>query len=294
MTPGRLVFPSSEPTMRSAPHEPSKAPDGDQYGKYFPANPATLDLESNFGPMDPATIGYLQPTPADAPLEVMEERCQRDGYLFLKGLLPVEPVLQCRAAYFSHMAPSGLLRPGSDPVSGTYSGANPRKYLRPGNLRRLFGLKNDPDSDRYVDLRASPPTSLTAWVPIGGVSLEGDGLMYLQNSTDIGRQTELDSTANVKNLTDEERISAFNKNMNDGGFLSRDTVRYGKEQKRRWLIAEYEVGDVIFHNPYMVHASCKNKDPNNIIRLATDLRFVDPDKPYDERWMKVYRPLDGL
>ncbi|ETS73769.1 hypothetical protein PFICI_14715 [Pestalotiopsis fici W106-1] len=326
---------------------------GDKYGKYHPADPRKLDLESNFGPMDPNTIGYLQPTSADTPIDIMRERFDRDGYLHVKGLLPVEPVLKCRAAYFSHMSPSGLLQPGSDPISGTYSGANPRKYLPPGNLRRLFGLKDDPESDKYVELmisaheadfyinfckipelrefvskfngwsnptmlqrtmlrafvpnseltpvhfdqmylRAGPPTSLTAWVPIGNISLEGGGLMYLEKSTDIGKKTEDGFAANASNLTDEERVSAFNKNMHDGGFLSRDTVAYGKEASRKWLMTEYEVGDVIFHNPYMVHASCKNKDPNGAIRLATDLRFVDSEKPYDTRWMKVYRPLDGL
>ena len=76
--------------------------------------------------------------------------------------------------------------------------------------------------------------------------------------------------------------------MNDGGFLSRDTVAYGKDARRKWLIAEYEAGDVIFHNPWMVHASCKNKDPSSRIRLATDLRFVDPEKPYDEVSLQVF------
>lgn len=31
-----------------------------------------------------------------------------------------------------------------------------------------------------------------------------------------------------------------------------------------------------------IHASTVNNDPNNVIRLATDLRFVDQSKPYDE------------
>ncbi|KAH8893978.1 hypothetical protein GQ53DRAFT_860091 [Thozetella sp. PMI_491] len=325
----------------------------DPYGSYYPVDPAHLSLESNFGPMDKDSIGYLQPTLASTPIEIMRERFERDGYLFVKGLLKKEDVLACRRAYFEHMAPSGLLRPGTDAVEGIFSGADSRKYLPPGNLRRLFGLKDDPQSDKYVELmisaheapfyldfcqntdlrafitrfngwerphmlqrtmlrafvpnseltpvhfdqmylRAGPPTSLTAWVPIGDVSLEGGGLMYLDGSTDIGRKTEEDFAAHAGNLTDEERVSAFNKNMNDGGFLSRDTVAYGREVQRKWLLAHYEAGDVIFHNPYMVHASCKNKDPEDKIRLATDLRFVDPEKPYDERWMKVYRPLDGL
>lgn len=57
----------------------------DIYGNYYPANPETLSLESNFGPMDPMTIGYLQPTTADTPIETMRERFERDGYLFVSS-----------------------------------------------------------------------------------------------------------------------------------------------------------------------------------------------------------------
>jgi phytanoyl-CoA hydroxylase len=282
-----------------------------QYGNYHPIESEELSLESNFGPMHSGTVGYLQPTVADTPIEIMHERFKRDGYLFVKQLLPKDPVLQCRRAYFSHMSPSGLLQPDSDPVIGKYCGADTRKYLPPGNLRRLFGLKNDIESDKYVELmvsaheaefytklceiselrefvrkftgwekeimlqrsmlrafvpnseltpvhydqmylRGGPPTSLTAWVPIGDVSLEGGGLMYLEKSDDIGRATEEEFACKAGNLSDEERISAFNKNMNDGGFLSRDTIEYGKQMQRKWLIAEYEAGDVIFHSPFMV------------------------------------------
>ncbi|KAL4894522.1 hypothetical protein BDV59DRAFT_207113 [Aspergillus ambiguus] len=331
---------------------PQTSPD-DNYGKYYPVDPKNLNLESNFGPMDPAQIGYLQPTSKETPLDVMRERFSRDGYLLVKGLLPREPVLDCRRSYFEYLSPSGLLKDGTSPVEGIFSEKDSRKFLPPGNLRRLFGLKDDEESEKYLELminaheapfyldfceikelrdfirkfagwdhitmlqrtmlrafvpdseltpvhfdqmylRAGPPTSITAWVPIGDISLEGSGLMYLERSTDIGQQTEAEFSRNATNLTDEERVSAFNKNMNDGGFLSRDTVGYGQKADRKWLIAEYEAGDVIFHNPWMVHASCKNKDPQRRIRLATDLRFVDSTKPYDKRWMKVWRPLDGL
>ncbi|RAK99624.1 phytanoyl-CoA dioxygenase family protein [Aspergillus ibericus CBS 121593] len=325
----------------------------DQYGNYYPTDPKNLNLESNFGPMLPEKVGYLQPTSKDTPIEVMKERFSKDGYLFIKHLLPRDQVLECRRKYFSYMAPSGLLKEGSDPIDGIFSEKDSRKFLPPGNLRRLFGLKDDYESERYLELmisaheapyylqlcenaelrefvrrltgweditmlqrtmlrafvpdseitpvhfdqmylRAGPPTSLTAWVPIGDISLEGSGLMYLEGSTDIGRQTEAEFTRKATNLTDEERVSAFNKNMSDGGSLSRDTVAYGENAQRKWLITEYEAGDVIFHDPFLVHASCKNKDLERRIRLATDLRFVDSNKPYDKRWMKVWRPLDGL
>ncbi|KAL3260760.1 hypothetical protein ABHI18_004297 [Aspergillus niger] len=330
-----------------------KLPPDDRYGEYYPLDPKYLKLKSNFGPMLPEKIGCLQPTSKDTPIEVMRERLIRDGYLFVKQLLPRNQVLECRSNYFSYMAPSGLLKEGSDPVDGIFSDKDSRKFLPPGNLRRLFGLKDDYESEKYLELmikaheerfylqlcestelrefihkltewkditmlqrtmlrafvpdseltpvhfdqmylRAGPPTSITAWVPIGDISLEGSGLMYLEKSVDIGRQTEEEFTRNAANLTDEERVSAFNKNMNDGGFLSRDTVAYGENAKRKWLITEYEAGDVIFHDPFLVHASCKNKDPERRIRLATDLRFVNSNEPYDKRWMKVWRPLDGL
>lgn len=140
-----------------------------------------------------------------------------------------------------------------------------------------------------IYLRAGPPTRLTGWVPIGDAWLEGGGLMYFEKSMNIGQATEAEFSWNSINLTDEERMSAFNKNVNDGAFFSRDTVVYGKESKCKWLIAEYEAGDVIFHNPWMVHASCKNKDLNSKIRLATDLRFVDPEEPYDHVSAAAFR-----
>lgn len=158
-------------------------------------------------------------------------------------------------------------------------------WERPHMLKRtMFRSELTPVHFDQMYLRADPPTSLTAWVPIGDVSLEGGGLMYLEKSMDIGQATEAEFARNALNLKDQERVSVFKKNKNDGAFLSRDAVVYGKESKRkcsRWLIAEYEAGDVIFHNPWMVHAICKNKDPNKKIRPATGLSFVDPEKPYD-------------
>lgn len=53
----------------------------DSYGSYHPIDPANLKLESNFGPMHPDQMGYLQPTSKDTPIEVMRERYFKDGYL---------------------------------------------------------------------------------------------------------------------------------------------------------------------------------------------------------------------
>ena len=79
MAPGILIDSASS----EVPY-PTKTTRSDGYGNYKPRDPHDLKLESNFGPMDPEQIGYLQPTFADTPMEVMRERYFRDGYLHVK------------------------------------------------------------------------------------------------------------------------------------------------------------------------------------------------------------------
>lgn len=97
-------------------------------------------------------------------------------------------------------------------------------------------------------------------------------------------------------MTHEERISAFNANMTDRGMIDRDAPAFTRRHGgNKWLVGDYEAGDVVFHNACMIHASGTNRDKNGRIRLATDLRFADKSKPYDTRWAENYwRPGDGL
>lgn len=133
-------------------------------------------------------------------------------------------------------------------------------------------------------------------MPIGDIPPESGGLIYLENSVPLGQQFEAEFSQRNASLSDEERLSAFNVNMADRGNLSRDAGKFAREQGgRRWLIGDYEAGDVVFHNPFMIHASGVNRDPQGRIRLATDLRFADRSAPYDQRWADNYFvPGDGL
>ena len=54
---------------------------------------------SNQGKVDPQYIKWLRPTPRDTPLDEMRKRLADDGYLFVKGLLPREDVLNVRREY---------------------------------------------------------------------------------------------------------------------------------------------------------------------------------------------------
>ncbi|KAL4809646.1 hypothetical protein BDV18DRAFT_83154 [Aspergillus unguis] len=319
----------------------------------------TETLAVNDGPLDSSNAALLRPSSPSLPLEELRSRYNQDGYLFLKGVLPREDVLECRRQYFNYLAPTGVLKENTDPVQGIF---NPKKSPadypgigagaadgngRPGGdsaqefvdraieahykewyveklchhpvlyefVSKFSGWEKDcltfqrtllrnntpgtkPIGVHYdqIFLRYGEPTSLTAWVPIGDVGINGGGLIYLENGDSVGLQIEEEFTKKAKSagLTEEEARSAFNSNMMATGLLSEYPAEFARQNNRRWLVSAYEAGDVVLHKPHMIHASTINNDPEGVIRLATDLRFADSSKPYDKRWMNAYRFNDGV
>ncbi|KAJ5698969.1 phytanoyl-CoA dioxygenase [Penicillium macrosclerotiorum] len=150
-------------------------------------------------------------------------------------------------------------------------------------------------------LRKGEAEFLTAWVPLGDIQANGGGLMYLSDSVSVGRAIEDDFTRRANVLSEKERLSAFNVHMEKYGQLSQDAREFSdlyqkpeNERQRQWLVAQYEAGDVVFHDPYIVHASSKNEGHNGRIRVSTDLRFYKEGSDMDDRWMKLWTPGDGL
>ncbi|KAL8955832.1 MAG: hypothetical protein Q9183_006511 [Haloplaca sp. 2 TL-2023] len=116
--------------------------------------------------------------------------------------------------------------------------------------------------DQYF-LRDGEAEFLTAWVPIGDCAANGGGLMYLENSTSLGKELERDFLQKAEHLPKEERVDAFNRYMAKDGFMSHDAVEFREEhagKAGRWLVGDYEAGDVVFHNPWIVHAATHNED----------------------------------
>ncbi|GJN72415.1 phytanoyl-CoA hydroxylase [Purpureocillium lilacinum] len=347
---------------------------------------AGVHLRVNDGPLDPSSVRPLRASHPSEPLAALRERYAADGYLFLKGLLPRDDVLAARAAYFTSLAPTGVLKPGTAPVDGIFDaegasaadfpgiGAGSVKNARPGGsssarsvlftdaalrahtepwyagggssegrdgsdgskdgaaggrgtrgfarhpalydfvarfsswgedtlaVRRSL-LRNNTPGNRAIGvhydqsfMRYGEPTSVTAWVPMGDVRLEGGGLIYLEGGEALGAQIEDDFAAKARaaGMSDEETRDAFNANMMSTGFLSDGPAAFGRQHGRRWLVAAYEAGDVVLHSPHMIHASTINDDPDNRIRLGTDLRFVNSARPWDTRWSNHYTFDDGL
>ena len=341
------------------------------------------DLHVNDGKLPPEMIAPLKPTTLDTSMEEVRRRYEADGYVFLKGLIPRQDVLKAREEYFSMLAPSGVLKPGTKPVEGIFDSAqDPLDYPGIGaGGADANGIPTGPHpeiADQFVDLalkahmadwyketfckhpalrdyiakmtgwgvntlpvtrtllrnntpgnkaigvhddmiflRYGEDTAVTAWVPMGDVKIHGGGLIYLEGSNTLGSELETDFTrkARESGMTDEQTRDAFNANMLHGGMLDSDgPITFGKKHSRRWLLTSYEAGDVVLHKAYMVsssssammirrpnidydpqiHASTINHDEEGVIRVGTDLRYVDKSKPWDHRWDKDFEFNDGV
>ncbi|KAG8684624.1 hypothetical protein FRC11_011827 [Ceratobasidium sp. 423] len=272
-----------------------------------------VKLHSNLGPMNPECLGWLQPTdPKTTSMDEMRERFIEDGYIWVKGLIPREDILAFGHQYFESMAPTGATKEGTNPVDGTYCGADPENYMPPGNGRegqnlekaeearlklyqvvrmtltnipvystqhreahyseRLEKITTHPAMFNFIKeftnrpsvkllkrqmlravhydhifLRYGPPTFLTGWLSFGDIKVEGGGLAYLEHAVPLAQAIEDDFSKRAAHFIIEERLSGFNANMARGGALSHASQEFSRAHgDRKWLIADYEAGDIVF------------------------------------------------
>jgi ectoine hydroxylase-related dioxygenase (phytanoyl-CoA dioxygenase family) len=276
-------------------------------------------------------MGWLQPTPGDAPVAVIRQRLREHGYVWLKGFLPPAEVREFRAQVFGHLAAAGFV---ADPLIGTATGAagdrelanrrlmefvraaryeafcmHPRlwrfmdelleglSYLHKRKIMRYTLPATPQVTPAHYDLvylRGGTDRIVTAWIPIGDVPVEMGGLVYLEGSHALGVKMEAEFRALNAALSPEERINAYNKNMTDGGYVSKDLPDMAEKFDARWLVADYEAGDVMLHSPYMIHASTMNEDRQGRIRLSTDIRYQNVTDEIDARWANHWTLDDML
>ena len=272
----------------------------------------------------PRRMGWLQPSAADEPFDDLKARFARDGYLFLKGFLPREMVLEQRRRAFAHLALAGLLKAGTDPVLGIAADVPAERgevnrrlmeYVRSaafesfcmspplwqfmdrfvGGLSYLHKRKllrhtlpnaagSTPAHYDLIYLRGGTDRLVTAWIPVGDVPAEMGGLVYLEGSHAVGVEMEAEFTRQNANLPPDERISAYNRNMTEGGWVSKDLPAMADKFDTRWLIADYEAGDIVLHSPFMIHAATLNESREGVIRLSTDIRYQNVSDEVDVRW----------
>jgi Phytanoyl-CoA dioxygenase (PhyH) len=255
-------------------------------------------------------LGWLEPTDPGLPLEQLKETYRRNGYLWLKGFFERDVILNFRQYFFDTIF-SGAKTFFEIVSSQEYEDfcRMPRllnfyqaflegqPYLHKRKIIRFTHPGSDSCTGGHYDLiylRAGTDKLCTSWIPLGDVPVEMGGLLYLEHSDTVGRQMEAEFNVKNVHLSPEERISAYNRNMREAGWISTNLVEMADRFQSRWLIADYEVGDMVIHSPYMIHASTQNRDLLERMRLSTDIRFQRADDLIDQRWTQHWVPDDNL
>lgn len=256
-------------------------------------------------------LGWLEPTNADLSMEHLRETYQQQGYLWLKGFFKRDIVLHFRDYFFEIINSRG--------PQAFFEIISSREYEEFCTMPRLWSFYQDfllgepylhkrklirfnhPGEDHctgghydLIYLRAGTDRLCTSWIPLGDIPVEMGGLIYLEQSDAVGRKLEAEFRVKNADLPPDEFISAYNRNMRANGWVSTDLMEMAERFESRWLIADYEAGDMVVHSPYMIHAATQNNDPLQRIRLSTDIRFQRLNDEIDPRWAKDWSLGDDL
>jgi hypothetical protein len=280
----------------------------------------TLTSNGSPIPFTPQYFGPLRESRMDMPATELRARYTADGYVLLKGALSASTVFDMREAYFRLFEPD-FFKDG-DARRGLFSGRAPENlpahgfaghpahsFVRSDTFRAFLDLPilktiaetifaDGADRLRRTPLRHFIPGCgrasrahldrtyvdgiaadiVTLWVPFGNCPLKGGPLLYLDGS-------------HQDDVLEKARESAPTDRANDTRPITHDLKWLADYSGRRWLVTEYEAGDVVVHSPAIVHASLDSEI--DLMRVSTDVRFKRADAPSDPRWHDDWSADDG-
>lgn len=240
----------------------------------------------------------------------LRQRMEREGYLYLKGLLDRDAVAAAREEILFKFAIVGEIdstnHPLMDGILSTRTWIDQVNLLAfTESLRRGMAYSNIVDGQRILDfftaflggparsfdfrwprfMRLGEATGIhcdgpyisrgtkhvwSAWVPLGDIPLDNGPIMLLERS----HTNESLAQDYLTRDADRDKI----------GWLSKDPVALREQLGGRWLSVSFEMGDVLVFGPAMVHASLDNNSQQRRCRLSSDTRYQLASEPLDERY----------
>lgn len=276
----------------------------------------------------PNRLGRLESVPDSERHDraALRRRLEDDGYLFIRGALDPDDVLGFRRYYFDALAGTGLTGDVRDSHGALGVAADAGALDRDELRRRLFreivpgpayeafctqpAIRNwyawflgeqpflhkrriirhigpgesgiGSATQAHYDLlylRGGSDRVVSSWVPLGDCPVELGGLAYLEGSH---RRVRADEAAGDPPT---RRPAAS---------ITADLPALADQHEARWLLADYEAGDMVVHTAHTVHAALDNVDTEGTVRLSTDIRYQRSDDPIDGRWQNYWHDRDGL
>lgn len=221
--------------------------------------------------------------------EALRTALERDGYLFLRGLLDRDTVLAARERVLAFEADeprtmgnkaithdpavlAALESPALFALTGTLFGEDriittDYKWLR--TMRQGGGTGAHFD---WVYMGRGSQRLVTTWLPLGDIPAEMGGLAILEGSHDLPSMQRLRETYGAMDV-DRDNVQ---------GWFSKDPHELLAMSGSRWLTADYRAGDVLLFGMHTMHMSCTQSTDQ--VRVTCDVRWQPACDPFDERW----------
>jgi ectoine hydroxylase-related dioxygenase (phytanoyl-CoA dioxygenase family) len=251
----------------------------------------------------------------------LRRRYAEDGYLFLRGVLDPELVLETRAAYFAGFDRS-YLAAGTTARDGIFSGHRPAElashgtaghpahaFVRGNDWRRLVGtaaLRRVAESVLDGPVSVLPRQIVRQFDRSSARASRAHlDYTYLDQGTSevttvwiplgdcplpTGPLVYLEDSHHLT-PTEVDRLREVTDRPADRRPLSHDLGWVAEQTGRRWRWADFRAGDVAVHSPHIVHASLDVR--SDAMRLSADIRFIRDGAEPDPRWLTAWSGDDG-
>jgi hypothetical protein len=255
---------------------------------------------------------YRDSTEAATDGDELRRRFERDGYIFIRGVVPQPSIRAAREEVFGRLAEVGEI--AEPPVDGIFTGESHREERHPDKgvfwrsvsegpaIRRVTHseetqaliscLQGEPAFGHdFIFLRPGVPGRftflhfdypffsrgsqrvVTAWTAVGPVPTIEGALFVVENSHTF------------EDLTQGAREVDYDSASSPQVQLTGDAVEFARSRGSKLLTANFEPGDVIIFGMFTLHGSFDNASPLNRARLTTDVRWQPKSEPADERYI---------
>lgn len=254
---------------------------------------------------------YRDSTDCRTSTQELQQRLQDDGYVFVRGAIPVEPIMAARHEVFSRLAEVGEIK--QPPGDGIFTGRSQRRERQP-NLGQFWQSVSEGEALRrvthgdamqdfldtlfgqparaydFIFLRPGVPgrftflhydrpffargteNVVTTWTAIGGIPTTEGALFVLENSH------RFDDLISQSSEIDYDSASSPQVQMMDSA------IDFARSRGSRFLTADFRPGDVIVFSMTTMHGTFDNVSPLARTRLSVDVRWQPVDEPMDERY----------
>ena len=239
----------------------------------------------------------------------LRAQIEKDGFLYFKGLIPRQTVLDARQTVLEYMEAKQALTPdtpileGVMPAGGRSVQLMGRKDIathpdvmavlecpelfnffehyfgEPAitfNYKWLRAVGNEQYTGAHMDYVYMGQGSArlhTVWIPFGDIEVEQGTLAMCVASNRLGGFQKIRQTYGRMDV-DRDKIE---------GWFSREPMEIVEKFGGRWVTGNFSAGDVMIFGMHTMHASTTNL--TNRFRLSCDVRFQPASEPADGRWV---------